>query len=336
MFIDIITIGAFIVLSLIVFLIGDAVTGGRRNAKKFSSGRTGVRNDETESYTRTVFGPLTTSLATVIPQFANEVESIERDLKRAGYYRATALKEYMATRNALILLIVFATLGFATLADPGTKMPETIISVGFMLAMLGYGIPRYVLHGQANRRVMRIQRGLPDALDIITMCITGGLPLNEALQRVSDEIRFSHHDVAIEFDIIRRQSEADTMAKALRQFAERIDSPDVNSLSALVSQTQRMGTHVATAVSEYADSVRRSHRQRAEEQASKTSIKMLFPVVICLAPPIYILLMGPPLLKMKNFIREAHQPGGVLEPEIPGLRQTLDRARAEREAAANP
>ncbi|MDA0831908.1 MAG: type II secretion system F family protein [Planctomycetota bacterium] len=327
MFIDFITVGAFLVFFLIVFLLGDAITGGRRVARNVAAGRLTNREDGEEKYTRLVFGPLTTALATIVPQSSGEVEAIERDLKRAGYYRHTALKEYMATRNALILMIIVTTLMLATLADPGSKIPEMVLFVGFITAMLGYALPRIVLHNQAERRVNRIQKGLPDALDIITMCITGGLPLTEALTRVSDEIRYSHRDVAVEFDIIRRQSEADTMAKALRQFAERIDSPEINSLSALVTQTQRMGTHVATAVCEYADSVRRAHRQRAEEQASKTSIKMLFPVVLCLAPPIYILLIGPPLIKMKNFIHEAHQPGGVLEPNVDGLQEAIDSGR---------
>lgn len=328
MFIDLITVGAFFVFFLIIFLLGDAITGGRRVARNVAAGRLGNREDG-EQYTRMVFGPLTTALATIIPQSSSEVAAIERDLKRAGYYRHTALKEYMATRNALILLIVMATLAVATMADPGSKIPEMVLFVGLVTSVLGYGLPRLVLRNQAERRVNRIQKGLPDALDIITMCITGGLPLNDALQRVSDEIRFSHRDVATEFDIIRRQSEADTMAKALKQFADRIDSPEINSLAALVTQTQRMGTHVATAVCEYADSVRRAHRQRAEEAAGKTSIKLLFPVVLCLAPPIYILLLGPPLLKMRNFIRDAHQPGGVLEPDVQGLQQAIDAGREQ-------
>ena len=110
------------------------------------------------------------------------------------------------------------------------------------------------------------------------------------------------------------------MASALRQFANRMDTPDINALATLVGQTERMGSHVATAICDYSDSVRRVRRQRAEEEASKTSIRMLFPVILCLAPPIYILLMGPPLLQLRNFIVKARVPGGVLNPtDVPGL-----------------
>ena len=80
-----------------------------------------------------------------------------------------------------------------------------------------------------------------------------------------------------------------------------------------MTQTDRMGTHVAAAVADYADGVRRAARQRAEERANKTSIRLLFPVILCLAPPIYVLLCGPPVLKLRNFLIEGHKPGGVLD-----------------------
>jgi tight adherence protein C len=215
------------------------------------------------------------------------------------------------------------------LADPNSIFPKLIFLVGIFSSICGYAVSRFVLANQASKRVARIQKGLPDALDIIMMCITGGLPLGKALERVSKQIEFSHRDLAIEFEIIRRHADADTMANALRHFADRVDAPDVNALAALVTQTQRMGTHVATAICEYADSVRRAHRQRAEEHASKTSIKMLFPIILCLAPPIYILLLGPPLLRLSNFIKEEHRPGGILAPNVPGLEGIYEQDREE-------
>lgn len=309
MFIDLVTVGAFAVICLLVFLIGETIGGGRRIAR--SVARSADR--ETASTGRPVVGAFTTALAGVVPQGADEVKKIERDLKRAGYYRSTALVEYMATRNGLLVAIVVVSGVLAVLADPTTSMPEMFAIGGLMTAVLGYSLPRLLLSWQANGRVDRIQKGLPDALDIIRMCLTGGLPLREALQRVSHEIEFHHPDIAVEFAIIHRHADAASMTKALRQFADRIDAPDISAMAAIVTQTERLGTHVATAVADYADSVRRAFRQLAEERANKTSIRMLFPVILCLAPPIYILLCGPPLLKLRNFLIEAHQPGGVLD-----------------------
>ena len=328
MFIDLVTIAAFLVITLLIFLIGDKIAGGRRVARSLAAGAKRLDNADGR-YGKSVLGPLTQALATIIPQTQSEVRNVERDLKRAGYYRSTALLEYMATRNALIVIILIMTGLGAVAADPGSKMPELIITVGLITSGLGYALPRFMLRTQAQKRVDRIQKGLPDALDLITMCLTGGLPMSESLERVSSELMFSHRDIAIEFDIIRRQAEADTMANALRQFASRIDTPDINALASLISQTQRMGTHVATAVCDYADSVRRTYRQRAEEQANKTSIKLLFPVVLCLSPPIYILLLGPPVLKLREFVTKEHQPGGVLSAgtDDPRVQEVLAERR---------
>ncbi len=325
MFIDIVTIGSFFVVFLLVFLIGDTIAGGRRVVRRAAT----IRLEANErKYSKSVFGPLTQALATIVPQSSREIELISYDLKRAGYYRSTSLVEYLATRNGMIIVSLIGILSTLVLLEPDSPAQSIVLYFGIVLCALGYGLPRLLLRMQAKSRVDRIQRGLPDALDIVMMCVTGGLALQEALARVTSEIRYSHPDIASEFDIIRRQADADNMATALRNFAKRIDSPDVNALASLVSQTERMGTNVGVAVCDYADSVRRAHRQRAEERASKTSIKMLFPVILCLAPPIYILLLGPPFLKLKNFVDEAHRPGGVLA--IPGVEysQVEDRRDA--------
>lgn len=316
MFINLVTVGAFLVICLLVFLIGDWLSMRRRAAWRTAGG------PDTPAHGAAV-SPLQQALAGVIPQSAHALESVQNDLRRAGYYRPTALVEYLATRNTLTVGLLIITGVLAVLADPGTRLPQTILMAGMVLSALGYGLPRYVLRWQARRRVARIQQGLPDALDVVTMCITGGLSLQLALQRVAQELRLSHPDIAVEFDIIRRQADADTMTHALRQFARRINAPDVNALSALVSQTERMGTHIATAVCEYADSVRRAHRQRAEERANKTSIKLLFPVILCLAPPIYILLCGPPMVNLYRFVKDAHSEGGILNP---GTLNSMDPA----------
>jgi tight adherence protein C len=180
------------------------------------------------------------------------------------------------------------------------------------MAILAYVVPRFVLKIQANRRLNRIETGLPDVLDLIRMCLTGGLSLRDSLERVAREIEVFHPDLAVELEVIRRHAEADTMAKALKEFSRRMKTPDVSALASLVSQTERLGTHVAQAVMEFADGVRRQHRQRAEERAGKTSIRMLFPVIFCLAPPVFILLLGPPAIQLKNFFRDSKRPGGVL------------------------
>lgn len=315
MFLDIITIGTFFLACLIFFLIGDAIAVGRRSGKR---GALNLNDQSSNYYSSSNVGPFRRAMASVIPQTENEIQKIELDLKRAGYYRSTALVEYLATRNLLVVLVLFVTGIGCIAADPGSSLPEIILIVGLVVAGGGYGLPRIVLHNQANRRVNRIQKGLPDALDLVMMCLTGGVPLRTALKRVTEEVRFSHPDIAVEFDIIRRHADANSMTDALKQFAKRIDAPDVNALSLMISQTERLGTNVSTALIDFADGVRRKYRQRAEENSSKTSIKLLFPVIFCMAPPIYILFFGPAVLELRNFLIREHQPGGILEPTTYG------------------
>lgn len=301
MFLDVVTGASFLVICLLAFLISNYISSGRRRAGSLVK------------VTDRSVGPYSRAMAKIVPQLGSEVDKIDRDLKRAGYYGKSALIEYMASRNTLIVLVLIATGILAVLADPTTTLPRVILIVGALVAILGYAIPRLVLNLQARARVDRIQRGLPDALDIIRMCLTGGLPLREALVRVADEIQSFHPDIAVELNVIHRHAEANSMPIALKNFSRRIDTPDINALAALVSQSDQVGTNVASAVSEYADGIRRQHRQRADEAASKTTIRMLFPVIFCLAPPIYILLCGPPLLQLRNFVTEEHEPGGILD-----------------------
>lgn len=261
------------------------------------------------------FGPLTFALAGMIPHRKEQLAIFQQELRRAGFYRPFALQEFLSIRNALVfgwlsLVLTVIWVAFDPVNDPTLK----ILGVGLIGFMVCYGLPRLWIQSIGGRRVQRIKQGLPDALDMVTMCLGGGLPLQPALERVSKELKIAHPDVATEFEIICRHSEAHTLDYAVTQFANRIDAPEVRSLSALVSQTDRLGTNVAIALRDYADSVRRAYRQRAEEHGNKASVKMLLPISLCLAPPVYILLMAPAVLELREFMVRENRPGGALSP----------------------
>lgn len=308
MFQNLVIAAAFLGLTGIVFLVVQRLLGPKKTKN--------INEDRNAGRLRSAF-------ASMIPQFSREIRNIEQDLKRAGYYSNGALVEYLATRNIFVILILMLTGALLLMLPPGHELASHIMISGLVAAAMCYGLPRIVLSSQAKSRVARIEKGLPDALDIIRMCLTGGMPLRSAFLQVSDEIRISHNDVALEFDLIHKQADAISMPHALRNFADRIDTPDVQALASIVSQTERLGTQVATAVAEFADGIRRAHRQRAEEQASKTSIKLLFPVIFCLSPPIFILLAGPPVLGLRNFMINENRPGGVLRPETESVNQPV-------------
>ncbi|REJ92947.1 MAG: type II secretion system F family protein [Planctomycetota bacterium] len=307
LWLNIITAASFAGIVIVVLLFGLTIVGARKRVRNIADVESKIGRQRPSRFR--------VALAGAIPQSEKEQKSLEQDLKRAGFYGPNAIIEFLATRNFIVVGVIVLGGSLAILADPGSTLPKTILIATAVTAALAYILPRSLLRSQANRRLGRIQRGLPDALDIIRMCLTGGLPLRDSLERVSHEVEFFHPDVAVELEVVRRHAEADTMTKALKEFARRMNAPDVNALASLVSQTERTGTHVAVAVTDFADSVRRQFRQRAEERASKSTVKMLFPVIFCLAPPVFILLLGSPILQLRNFVKEAHAPGGVLNPD---------------------
>lgn len=290
---------------LAVYVLGISVVNARQRVRNI--------HDVDRQFRSRRPGWFRRALADVIPQPGREIESLEQDLKRAGFYGRSASIEFRATRNFVVLALLISGLALAVSLEPGSDLPRPVLIVAGLSAVVAYALPRFILHLQAKRRLDGIQRGLPDALDIIRMCLTGGLPLRDCLDRVAQEVEFFHPDVAVELEVVRRHADIDSMGKALREFSRRMNAPDVNALASLVSQTERTGTNVAVAVTEFADGIRRQFRQRAEERAGRTTIRMLFPVILCLAPPVFILLLGPPTLQLKTFLQQARNPGGVLD-----------------------
>lgn len=314
MFIELVSIAVFVAIVLIVIVVFESFQRRSEETRPALTEAPLVAGARLEHQRSGLARGLLVAAASIVPQSSDRIDSIGRELKRAGHYGRDALIEFLAFRNILAvgMLLMFGIP--AVLADPGTTLPQTLFLVGLVTAVLGYSLPRILLGQQAARRVRRIEAGLPDALDLVSMCLSGGLTLSESMERVGVEMAEPRPDIAIEFEIIRRQADADSMGVALRNFSDRIDTQDTRALAAIVSQTEQLGTSVSAAISDFSDSIRLSHRQRAEERAGRTSVQLLFPVITCLAPPIFILLCGPPALKLMDFVKSAKGPGGPLDP----------------------
>lgn len=327
MSLTLVTTGVFLAISLLIFVVGRLLIGGGRNRHA----------DAVGSRRPLVLGPLTVAFASMVPISPSKRQKLKSELIRAGYYHRKAIEEYLGMRNAAIVAwLLFIGVALAAFAQPGDDPTVPILIGGGIVLGLIYGLPRLVLGSQARNRTSRIQHALPDALDMITMTVSGGLPMQKALEQVTGELKTTHPDLACELAIIDHQARAGSLQQALRQFAERIDVPEIVSLSALVRHSERLGGNVGTAFRDYADGIRRARRMRAEERGNKASVKLLFPVVLCLAPPIYILLLGPAALELRSFVLRENQPGGVLDPSIeaaersPQLLQRLRGPNGER------
>jgi tight adherence protein C len=304
------TFGVFLILTVVLFVIARALLWllTRVGSRGGNGNGNGVR----------AFGPLTGFFASMLPALWFNISRLDRDLSRAGYYSPYARINYLAMRNVVLLIWgLFIAAMLFLVAQPGSQTIGVIAAVGIIGAILIYGLPRLYVGMRGDQRVAEIQAGLPDALDVITMAVTGGLPLHGAIDAVRDEIRTTHPALGCEFDIIRRHAETSSLDQAFEKFAERVDDPPVRTLAAIVSQSERLGANVASSLREYADGARRASRQQAEERATKTSVKLLFPVALCLAPPTYILLLGPAFLELRSFVQQQTRTGGALSQPDP-------------------
>lgn len=253
--------------------------------------------------------PVVEGLAAQIPAMLFSTEELDKDLRRAGYYRPFARQRFLALRNGLTILAVFLTGVAAVSIGPGhQRWVNWTLIIGGIVTILCFALPRLILTIFARQRVERIRDALPDAMDTISMCLQGGISLQECLSFVGNEIITVHPDLGLELQIVGHQADINSFEFAVQQFASRIDAPEVISMATLVSQNQRLGTGVVDSIRDFADSLRLKRRQIAETKAGRTELYLLFPVIFCLVPSALLILWGPPILSLIDFLGGPNSP----------------------------
>lgn len=229
-------------------------------------------------------------LSKAIPLSPSEVSRTRKWLIQAGYREERHLTMYVGSRVALAVLgmaLVVAVTGFASF--------PLMVSVG----ALGFFLPRFVLKRMIRERQQRIRLALPDALDLTVICVEAGLALDQAMMRVGEDLHHAHPELSDEFHLVNLEMRAGKpRAEALRNLVDRTGVDDIRALVATLVQTDRFGTSVATALRVHSDSLRTERRQRAEEQAAKTTIKMVIPLVIFVLPSIIFVTLGPAVIQL--------------------------------------
>ncbi len=278
---------------------------------------------------KNAFGSITPAIAFVVPIRAKKRKQIQSELISAGYYHSNAIVNFLALRNvALMACIVTVTANLAF--DRWPECAIHVIAIGAVVAILIYSLPSLILSSKAKRRSLRIENSLPDALDLVSMSIEGGVPLQKSMNLVANEFCTTHSDLAQELKIIARQSETGSLETAMSQFAERLDLPEVVAWSAMLKQSQRLGVRMVDSMREYADRIRENKKQKSELAGQTATVKLLLPVVLCLAPPVFILLIGPAVLDFKDFINREKNNGSEL------IQEANDQPRASRTALPLP
>ena len=242
-----------------------------------------------DGYSRAMLDTLK-KLGNVAPRSAKELGKLQQRLVSAGYRGHEALVVFFGIRLACALG------GFAVLMSPVLMRPN--LAMAIVAGALGYLLPSMVLARLAKKRQHRVRLGLPDALDLLVVSVEAGLGLDQAIQRVGDELSFAHPDLAGELRMINLELRAGkARVDALRNLATRTGVDDIESLVAMLVQTDKFGTSVAKSLRVHSETVRTKRRQRAEEAAAKTGAKMVFPLVFCIFPSIFVVTIGPAAIK---------------------------------------
>jgi len=181
----------------------------------------------------------------------------------------------------------------------GTYIPGNTVSWALVLVGFTYLLPDFVLKRIVKRRREKIRLGMPDAIDLLVICVEAGLGLDQALLRSGQELAISHPEISEEFSQINLEQRAGkTRIDAWRSMADRTKLDVARSFTNMLAQTDRFGTPIARALGNFSDNLRLKRRQRAEEVAAKTTVKLIFPLVLFIFPSIFIVLLGPAMISM--------------------------------------
>jgi len=229
-----------------------------------------------------------------LPKSPKDMSRLQKRMARAGYRGATPVLVYSAVELGLPVILLLLAIFFLG-ATRG-------LVIGALLAIVGYMLPGFWLARQTEKQKKLIANGLPDALDLLIVCVEAGMGLDQGIAKAAEELAVSHPALSEELTIITSEIRAGKpRMDAFKNFAERTKVDDVRQLVSILIQTDRFGTSIAQALRTQAEVSRTKRRQRAEERAQKLGVKLVFPLVFCLFPSMYVVTLGPAIIKFVRF-----------------------------------
>jgi tight adherence protein C len=239
------------------------------------------------------------SLGKILPASDTKAPRTVLLMVRAGYRSPEAILALRAVKflfPAFLLALVFFT---------GFYKQNTLIIL-LVAAGLGYLFPEMWLSWKVSARQHRLRLSLPDGLDLLVICVEAGLGLDQALMKVAQELRTAHRELSEELQLVNLEMRiGKSRIETLRELARRTGLDDIKSLAAMLIQTDRFGTSVAQSLRAFSDDMRVRRRQRAEEMAAKTSVKMVPPLVFFIFPALMVIILGPAVLTVMRQLMPA-------------------------------
>jgi tight adherence protein C len=227
----------------------------------------------------------------VIPKSQNEISVTLQHLQRAGFRSESAIKAFNGSKVVIPILLCVLCL----VSGVGDRLP-----LSYLLAIaLGFLGPDYWLNMRIKKRQKAIRRGLPDVLDLLVICIEAGLSMDQGVARTAEELKGAQPELCDEFGIVVLEQRAGRpRADAWKHLAERTDVDSIRNLSTMLIQAEQFGTSIAKTLRVHSDTLRTQRVQAVEEAAAKTTIKLIFPLVLFIFPSLFLVALGPAILSI--------------------------------------
>jgi tight adherence protein C len=298
---------SFVAASSLLFLV-LLLVGGRKSRLDSRlddlAGKAGsvAEPDTVAQFARAALPKMATPL---IPHDEEDRTRLQARLIHAGLYGRQAMPLFLGVK--MLLMVAPVLLGIVA-GSTGLLPARFGVLIGALLGVVGMVGPSAWLDRRKAKRQSRFRRALPDALDVLVICLEGGLSFAGALRRVVGELRTAHPHLAAELNIVQREIQLGrSTGEALRQFAGRADLEEIRSLASVVIQSERFGASLVKALRVHAETLRQKRMQYAEEMAQKASTKMLFPTILLIFPGVFIVILGPAAIQIVSMLARLRQ-----------------------------
>jgi tight adherence protein C len=242
----------------------------------------------------------------VISEKSDQYSSTKLNFLRAGFRKKNIIYVFWGAK--LFLAAVLPVLFYLLRLDILKIMPPlTKLGIAGFLAVLGFYLPSVWLRLQNTRRKERLRDGIPDALDLLVVCVEAGLGLDSAVKRVGDEMKVSNRAISDEFNLLNLELRmGKSRQSALRNLAQRADIEEFSTLTSLLIQAEKFGTSIAPALRVCADGFRKERFRKAEEKAAKMAVKMTFPLIFCIFPSLFVAILGSTAIQVYHLYLKFH------------------------------
>ena len=302
------SVAIFITVTLVMWILFERISGGdrpqaeirldrlRKKQHRRNLSELADENTNTKQILTQVLEKATSPLAETVSGNEKEMSQLKEKLMNAGFRRESAPVVFKSIQFAGVVVGLVGGGVFGMIADGMNQGMAMKTAIGMIL---GFMVPNLFLEQLVKARKQKIFLGLPDALDLMVVCVEAGLGMDQALRKVAEEMAKSHPEIGEEFSIANQQLQfARPRAEVLKALGLRSGVEDLKQLASILIQADKFGSSVAAALRVQSDAMRVKRRQIAEEKAAKTAVQMIFPLVLFIFPGIFVVLVGPAAINM--------------------------------------